>query len=165
MEKPVESYMYDKGCAISGVVSFISANSDNKLQHRLYKDDPFTGQIKDKALTTKREKKKMEMKEMKKNKKVKEMKKKTKSAHEYVSNTKGNDQGSVCREQKNGLSKEGISSKWQRCLKSLIKIRKPNVKMMNNAQKLLENKSKSVDKLLLRKRERFKELAPLHLLS
>ncbi|CAG2204016.1 unnamed protein product [Mytilus edulis] len=165
MEKPVESYMYDKGCAISGVVSFISANSDNKL-HRLYKDDPFTGQIKDKALTTKKEKKKMEVKEMIQNKKMKGMKKKTRSAHEYVSHIKGKeikDQGSVCREQKNGLSKEGISSKWQRCLKSLIKIRKPNVKMMNNAQKLLENKSKSVDKLLLRKRERFKELPPLHL--
>ncbi|VDI77792.1 Hypothetical predicted protein [Mytilus galloprovincialis] len=141
MEKPVESYMYDKGCAISGVVSFFSANSDNKLQHRLYKDDPFTGHIKDKALTTKREKKKMEVKEMIQNKKMKEMKKKTRSAHEYyyVSHIKGKeikDQGSVCREQKNGLSKEGISSKWQRCLKSLIKIRKPNVKMMNNAQKL-----------------------------
>ncbi|CAG2250703.1 unnamed protein product [Mytilus edulis] len=120
-----------------------------------------------KALTTKRrEKKNMEVKEMIQNKKMKEMKKKTRSAHEYVSHIKVKeikDQGSVCREQKNGLSKEGISSKWQRCLKSLIKIRKPNVKMMNNAQKLLENKSKSVDKLLLRKRERFKELPPLHL--
>ncbi|VDI63574.1 Hypothetical predicted protein [Mytilus galloprovincialis] len=113
-----------------------------------------------KALTTKREKKNMEVK------KVKEMKKRTRSAHEYVSDIKvkeTKDQRSVCREQKNGLSKEGISSKWQRCLKSLIKIRKPNVKMMNNAQKLLENKSKSVDKLLLRKRERFKKLPPLHL--
>ncbi|VDI70102.1 Hypothetical predicted protein [Mytilus galloprovincialis] len=165
-EEPVESYMDDKGCAISGVVSFISANSDIKLQRRLYKDDHFTGQIKDKALTTKREKKKMEVKEMKKNKKVKEMKKETRSAHEYVSHIHGEeikDQGSVCREPKNGLSKEGISSKWQRCLKSLIKKRKPNVQIMNNAQKLLENKSKSVDKLLLRKRERFKELPPLHL--
>ncbi|VDI53557.1 Hypothetical predicted protein [Mytilus galloprovincialis] len=56
IEKPVESYMYDKGCATSGVVSFFSANTDNKLQHRLYKDDPFTGHIKDKPLTTKREK-------------------------------------------------------------------------------------------------------------